>query len=332
MLSKNEWDPLKKVVVGTANGARIPTMDASLRTINYADREHVRDVNVGLYPQKVIQEANEDLEQLVTALKAEGIEVIRPSARFTPDYYHYCPRDTFLVHDNLVLATPQPLRARKNEYLALDHFFDNYTRQTKSRYIVANKNFEEALYNKACIGNSDILALSEIAPAFDAANCLRANDDIFYLVSNTGNMQGLHYLQELVGNKVKVWPITGVYSYAHIDSTIAFLREGLMLVNPDRIKSVDQLPEPLKKWDIIYSPEPVDQGFHPGYAMASKWVYTLNLLSINPKLVIIENHQEQLARILKGYNIETHRLPGRQHRTLSGGFHCVTLDLERNHR
>ena len=39
MLSKNEWDPLKSVIVGVADDATIPTLDVSLRVVNYADKK-----------------------------------------------------------------------------------------------------------------------------------------------------------------------------------------------------------------------------------------------------------------------------------------------------
>ena len=56
MGSKNEWGQLRKVIVGHAEGARVPEMDRSLRLINYADRDDVSDVPCGLYPQQVIDE------------------------------------------------------------------------------------------------------------------------------------------------------------------------------------------------------------------------------------------------------------------------------------
>ena len=76
MKSTNEWDPLKKVIVGVADYARIPEMDKSLRHINYADRQDVSDVISGLYPKQVIDEANEDLENFVNFLKVCGVEVV----------------------------------------------------------------------------------------------------------------------------------------------------------------------------------------------------------------------------------------------------------------
>ena len=39
--------------------------------------------------------------------------------------------------------------------------------------------------------------------------------------------------------------------------------------------------------------------------------------------------QDDLRRELGKHNIETIGLPMRHSRTLSGGFHCVTLDVKR---
>jgi glycine amidinotransferase len=325
-LSKNEWDPLKKVIVGVADDAAIPVMDISLRTVNYADKTDDDYVPQGLYPQQVINEANEDLEIFCDFLKDQNVEVVRPDKSFKPKYYNYCPRDSVLVYNDLILATPQPLRARHNEYLAMDYIFKTYD----CRYIVKHAVKPDSLYNLNCLGDRDTLALTEAEPCFDAANILRDNDNLYYLVSNSGNLAGADYLQELVGPDKKVWPIQGIYSYMHIDSTIALLREGLMLLNPSRIKSIDQLPKPLQSWDVIWAPDPVDIGHYPGYCNASIWM-NMNLFSVNPNLVALEQSQNNLRVELEKHKIECAMLPTRHERTLGGGFHCVTLDLERSH-
>jgi N-dimethylarginine dimethylaminohydrolase len=330
MLSKNEWDPLKKVIVGIADDAVIPKLDISLRCINYADYKNEKDIPQGKYPQQVIDEANEDLEIFCDFLRKENIEVIRPDKNFVPGYYNYCPRDGVLVHDDLILATPQPLRARHNEFLSMDFEFRNLEKHGIN-YVKKFANKSNDLYNQKCLGDRDILALTEIEPAFDAANILRDNDNLYYLISNGGNKSGANYLQELVGNNKKVWTIENIYSFMHLDSTIALLREGLMLLNPERIKSIDQLPPPLRSWDVIWAPEPENITFFPGYCNSSKWL-NINLFSVNPNLVALLDSQHSLRIELEKYKIDCAMLPGRQQRTLGGGFHCVTLDLKRKHR
>ena len=324
MASKNEWDPLQTVIVGDATGARIPEIESSLRLINYADVKDLGEIPTGLYPTQVIEEANEDLELFCTFLRSTGATVIRPDPSFTPNYYHYCPRDGVLVHDNLILATPQPLRSRDKEYLSMAETLKNYGQLT-----VAECAREESLYNWKCLGDPEVLALNETEPCFDAANILRDNDNLYYLVSNSGNKAGARYLQELCPTK-KVYTIEDVYAYMHLDSTISLLREGLMLLNPSRIKSLDQLPKPLQSWDYIWCPDPGEVYHYPGYCNSSKWI-NVNLLMVNPHLAAIESNQHELRVELEKYNIECAMIPARHQRTLGGGFHCVTLDLERKH-
>lgn len=326
MLSKNEWDPLKTVIVGVADDCCIPEMDISLRVINYADGGE-RVPAAGLYPKQVIDEANEDLEIFCDFLRKCDVSVLRPDTSNKPGYYNYCPRDSVLVHDDLILATPQPLRARHAEYLAMDAHFKDFQRRG-AKYIVNLAKKTDDLYNTDCLGNREVLALTDVEPAFDAANILRDNDNLYYLISNGGNRAGAVYLQELVGASKKVWTVENVYSFMHIDSTISLLREGLMLLNPSRIKDRSQLPPPLQSWDIVWAPDPGNVYHYPGYCNASPWL-NVNLFSINPNLVALLQGQDELRRRLEAHKIDCAMLPGRHQRTLGGGFHCVTLDLER---
>jgi len=320
MKSQNEWDKLKKVIVGVADYARVPEVDLSVRTINYADREDVSDVPLGQYPQQVIDEANEDLEVFVNFLIGEGVEVLR-SQRTPTNYYNFCPRDVIFTHKDITIATPMPLRCRKDAWKPLISHLDTT--------LIVPCNHQDELYDESCVGDKNTLALTEVTPAFDAANILRANDDVLYLVSNSGNVTGANFLQGVLGDRAKVHLLQNVYAYMHIDSTITFLREGLMLLNPERIKSVDVLPEPFRSWDVIWCPDALDIGYYPGYNHGSCWVANMNLFSVNPNLVVLEKHQELTRKKLEKHGIECAMLPMRHQRTLSGGFHCVTLDLER---
>lgn len=319
MRSQNEWGKLKKVIVGVADHARVPTIDLSVRTINYADRNNTLDVPVGIYPRQVIDQTNEDLDVFVNFLQSENVEVLRLK-RTETDYYNFCPRDVIFTHKDITIATPMPLKCRADAWKSFPEGLD---------FEVIPCDYSDDLYNINCVGDKDTLALTEFSPAFDAANILRSNDDILYLVSNSGNVKGAELLQELLGDRAKVHILQGVYSYMHIDTTIAFLREGLLLLNPERIKSVDILPKPFKNWDVIWCPDPVDIGYFPGYNHASEWI-NMNLFSINENLVTLEEHQEPTRKALEKHGIECAMLPMRHGRTLSGIFHCVTLDLERD--
>jgi N-dimethylarginine dimethylaminohydrolase len=318
MNSINEWGQLTKVVVGVADYATIPPLDISLRTVNYADLDFLDKIKHGPYPQQIIEEANEDLEIFCNFLNSCGVEVVRPK-RDPVNYYNYCPRDTVIIYGDRAIAAPMSLKARKNEYLHYAHHLDN---------IIVAPNYQgDDIFNINCLGDPNVLALHNTQPKFDAANIIRANNDLLYLVSNSGNHAGASWLQETLPD-VKVHLLENVYSYMHIDSTVAFLREGLMLLNSSRIKDINVLPEPFRSWDYIMCPEPIDIGHYPDYCHSSTWI-NVNLLSINPNLVVLEEHQTNLRDILEKYGIECAMLPMRHARTLGGCFHCVTLDLER---
>ena len=318
MTVSNEWSQLKKVIVGIADNAKVSAIDKSVRTVNYAHLDDVSNIQIGTYPQQVIDEANEDLNIFVDFLKKESIEVLRPNATDC-SYYNYCPRDSVFIHGNRTIATPMPIRARSNEWKAFEHHLHNP--------IDLSSLMPDSLYNLDCIGNKEVLALNETCPAFDAANIIRADDHVLYLVSNSGNKLGAQILQDALST-TSVHTLEGVYSYMHIDSTVAFLREGLMLLNPSRIKDVNVLPEPFRSWDYIMCPEPTDIGYYGNYNNASTWI-NMNLFSINPHLVVLEENQHSLRKELERHGIDCAMLPTRHQRTLGGGFHCVTLDIER---
>ena len=305
ILSWDEWSPLKKIIVGDATDANWPVLDPVFAKESEKTTWKETPVPRGPVPQRIIEEANQDLDDLATTLQNLGVEVVRPDPMNFQTHdgmYNYCPRDRLLVYGNTIVDPAMMYPCRDMELQCYHDVVDS------------------AEYYHFMPRNEGMI--------LDAANVLRCNDDLFYLVSNTGNKKGAEYLQELVGPDKRVHAIENVYSYIHLDSTIALLREGLMLLNPARIKNVDQLPEVLRNWDIIWAAEPYDIGHYPGYCNASKWV-SVNLLSINPNLVVLEEHQRDLAIELKKHGIDSAMLPMRHARTLGGCFHCVTLDLMR---
>lgn len=335
--SYNEWGQLKSVIVGRAENARVPRVDISLKAINYADRAASQPIAVGPYPTRVIEETTEDLERLCETFRSLGVEVLRPQIADTEQvfsngqwssegYYSYCPRDGVLVVGNTIVESPMPLRSRQQETRPLRSIFLEALK-SGARWLSAPKpELADCSYSIESV-HRDKLTLQEIEPCFDAANILRCGRDLFYLVSNSGNELGALWLQSVLGDRFRVHKIKGVYSFMHLDSTISLLRPGLALLNPSRLNQ-NNIPEPLKKWEHIWCPNPVDIGYYGPYCHSSEWI-GMNLLMVNPQLAIVEENQKQLINDLNQHHIEVIALPLRHARTLGGGFHCVTLDLER---
>jgi len=168
-------------------------------------------------------------------------------------------------------------------------------------------------------------------PAFDAANVLRLGQDLIYLVSGTGNELGGQWLQTILGDDFRIHFLKDVYYGSHIDSTFVALRPGLILCSPARIND-DTLPEILQQWEVIYSPPMESTGrYDADYlsrSIGSKWI-DMNLLSINPNLVVVDQDQTALIKLLEKQGLDVIRLKLRHSKMLGGGFHCITLDIRR---
>lgn len=325
-----EWHPLKEIIVGIATGAQIPTVkDESLHSVDHGalGDEDFETINTGPYPQHIINESNEDLDNFAAELMKLGVKVHRPpvtdfTQRYQTEdwvvdgYYAYCPRDTILTVGELAIETPMAMRHRQNEARIYRHLL--HTVQAPRPRLL------DTLYDRSRLGTP---TLRNDEPAFDAANCLKLGSDIIFLISNSGNETGADWLREFLGAPYRVHPVKGVYSFVHVDSTIVPLRPGLVLLCPKRVNE-DNMPEYFRNWDKIYAPDPVVTPFDPDWHPSSEWI-AMNVLSISPELVAVEKSQTNLMRVLSKHGVESLPIQLRHMRTMCGGPHCVTLDLVR---
>lgn len=332
----NEWDPLEEMIVGIADNAQVPRSDLGLFALDYCDNVAApEDIPSGLYSQQVIDESNEDLQLFADTLTQCGVKVRRPkktdhSKLFgTPDWqtdgeYNYCPRDVLLPIGNTIIETPMVLRSRYFEPLAYKELMLEYFNSGANWISAPKPRLSDDTYNLRPETGS---ILNNHEPIFDAANVLKVGRDILYLESCSGNAMGMQWLQRVLGNEYRIHPIRGVYDGTHIDTTITLVRPGLVVLNPERMRQ-DQVPVLFKNWDIIWSPEMVDTGYCWSYPRSSIW-QGMNFIMINPQLAIMNELQTPLITEIEKHGVEVIRLPLRNSRNLSGGFHCVSIDIRR---
>jgi N-dimethylarginine dimethylaminohydrolase len=335
--SCNEWDPLEEVVVGNPLRARYPTADPSSRLAEFPDRP-LNEIPQGPFPQQIIEETEEDLEDLVAALQQAGVTVRRPEtwphdAEFSTihwksrGYYNYCPRDVLLVIGDQIIETPNVIRGRSQETFGYRKILMDYFRSGAKWYSAPKPMLLDSLFD---VDLSRPMPRND-EPAFDAANVLRLGRDLLYLVSATGNELGGQWLQSVLGDTYRVHFLKDVYFGSHIDSTFAALRPGLVLCNPARIND-ETLPDLFRKWEVIYSPpmENTDQhdAEYISRSIGSKWI-DMNIFSIRPDLVVVDRDQTGLIKLLERQGVDVVPLKLRHSKMLGGGFHCVTLDTRR---
>lgn len=302
--SRNEWDPLKKIVVGRADYANWPVNDPVYRKEAENSLWTESPAPSGPVDQWIIDETEEDLTTLCNTLAGLGVEVLRPNSlnfQIHDGLYNYCPRDRFLVYGDTIVDTAMMYPCRDMEYQCYIDILED------AGHIINQPR-----------GTGMVL---------DAANILRLNDKMLMLESASGNRASYNWLcQRFPDVEIE---LCNFYSGVHIDSTVVALREGLVLLNGSRVNE-SNCPTVFKDWEKIYINDVVPQAFY-NYPYASKWI-AMNMLVVDPNTVIVDKHQADLIKTLEQKAFTVIPLELRHSRTLGGGFHCVTLDLLREHK
>ena len=301
----NEWDSLKKIVVGSATHANWPVNDPVFSKESEKTSWKETPVPSGPVPPWIIDEANEDLDGLAKILTDLGVEVVRPESmnfQAHDGMYNYCPRDRLLVVGDKVIDTAMMYPCRDMELQCYHDILEDAEVITMPR--------DQGL-------------------VLDAANILRLGPNkMLYLESASGNRAAYHWLLANLPPDTSI-ELCNFYAGVHIDSTIVPLREGVVMLNASRV-SFDNVPRAFDGWQKIWIRDVVAQGFHK-YPYASKWI-AMNMLVVDPETVIVDRHQTELIKTLKSYRFQVIPHELRHSRTLGGGFHCVTLDLIRQAR
>ncbi len=297
--TRNEYGELKSAIVGSVDNMEWPTDDKEFNA--GIDRStYPGTLTRGAIPDKIKFEALEDLESLVQILENRDIEVYQPLTE--QPHWAYSARDILLTVGDMVIQCPTPFDSRSNE-LELYPFLKTSKTVFAPRPTHAND------------------------PSFDAANVLKVNDKLLYSLSHSANDAGAEWLQQTVGNEFEVvkWKVVD-HDITHIDSTLLTLNENTVIVNASRVKEQD-LPEFMKDFDKIWIEDVVSRDFYE-FPYASKWI-GMNMLSLDPETVLVDEIQIGIKEKLEANNFKVITTPMRHSRTLGGGFHCVTNDLER---
>ncbi len=291
--SWNEWDPLKRVIVGRPEGTQIPGAEPGFFS-------HQPDSGFplgayGAYPQELIDKANEQMDYFVKVMEDRGIlvervevhpylEEVRPFG--TPDWTvtnfrgTNCPRDLFVPVGNEIMEATGVLRSRWFEYLCLRPIFERYFKEdpdflwtaapkprlTDDSYNVNylyeyNRVFsEEEKLEHFLAGDS---YLTEQEPLWDAAAAARCGKDIIWSTGSATNKAGIDWLQRYFGSKgirvhPSIWGSTKEpHMSGHIDVLLLPLRPGLAVHNPTKPLSAE-MTQLFKQndWEIIEAAEP----------------------------------------------------------------------------
>jgi glycine amidinotransferase len=353
--SWNEWDPLEEVVVGSAAGAVYPECGPILAAGGEPD--WLMHYQGALVEDELVHAAIAQIDELVRVLGQAGVKVRRPDPHphnvpYASPYWH-CrggwnlinPRDLFLVVGDQIVECASPVRHRHFEPLAYHRLFTEYF-QAGARWTSAPRPaLREALFDASAAariaarldparpktlaaGAEHAYPITEVEPVFEAADFMRCGRDLFVTRSVVTNQLGIEWVRRLLGEGFRVHEIaTRSAAPWHIDTTFVPLAPGRALINPDWLVEV---PECLKSWELLPAPPPTyaeeSPMAHPHFT--SQWL-SMNVLSLDPRRVIVDSQQRELIRRLEGWGFEPIALPFDYVGLFGGSFHCATVDVRR---
>jgi glycine amidinotransferase len=353
--SWNEWDTLKHIIVGRPDGTMVQAPEPAVQR-NWSEQGFPLG-KYGPYPQKMQEEAKEQMDNFAKILEGRGVRVDRPTPLDfnqrvqTPDWKQETmfgcmpPRDLLLTVGNEILEATMSFRSRWFEYLCYRPLLERYFKEdpnflfsaapkprlTESTY---KKDFHkkwdtlsEAEKNKI-IESSDWI-LTEQEPCFDAADIVRCGKDLFVQKSMVTNNAGIDWLRRhYPGHRVHKVRYKETMPW-HMDSTLIPLRPGLVMFNPVRTPLEPGQRDLFEKngWEILEAPKTVLKQKRP-MTFCSFWL-NMNILVLDPKTVCVEASEEPVMELLSKHGMEIVPVPFYEVSPFGGGLHCATADVYR---
>ena len=319
-----------------------------------AQGTHVRKPATLSLKTRYLEELAEDVDELVQPLEQLGVKVHRPMPlnqiiKFKTPYWEATGipalnvRDQAIIIGNEIIETTPLIRARYFENDLLKPIFYQYFKAgshwtTMPKPIMTDRSFDlsyvkdsgrDMVATEAVYGQEPSEFDVGIEMMIDAAQCIRFGKDILVNVATQNHEMGLQWLERHLGDRFRFHRVYRMTDN-HIDSIVLPLRPGTLLLRAPQF--FDMLPEPLKKWDIIYPPDPTENIF-PTYEeddliLTSKYI-ALNVLSVDETTVIVNALFPELIKTLEKHGFTAVPVRHRHRRLFGGGFHCFTLDTVR---
>ena len=227
--SWNEWDPLRRVIVGRPEGTNIaapePAWQYDLPRGGYPLGSY------GPFPQEMVDAANEQMDYFVRVLEGRGVIVDR--LRILPFMLGSTPqpsplgwtqpnahgvnnaRDVTLIHGRYIVESTTTRRSRVYERFNFRALFEQYCREdpeavffsaplpmlTDESYV---RNYfydfrhtwsDEEKRRRLHAGE---FQLTEKEPLWDAADSMRFGKDVFHQISAVTNKAGFDWLRRML--------------------------------------------------------------------------------------------------------------------------------------
>lgn len=356
--SWNSWDPLRRIIVGRADGTMVQAPESAVRR-DWPDDGFPLG-SYGPLPEDMVAAANEQLDGFARMLQDRGIAVDRPvpldfsQPVSTPDWKQESmfgcmpPRDVLITVGNEILESTMCYRSRWFEHLCYRPLVERYFHadpdmrwEAAPKPRLTDRSYKPGFWDEfdrlseeeqiERVRVNDLL-LTEAEPLFDAADIARFGKDLFVQLSLVTNRGGYRWIRQHFPEH-RVHAVTFDNDRPmHIDATWVPLRPGLVLHCPQRPPGDPELLYYFKAndWEVVQAAPPRRSWSElPKLCFCSPWL-AMNVLSLDPDTVCVEETETELAEQLSKHGFDVVPVPFWDVAPFGGGLHCATLDIERD--
>jgi len=340
--SYTEWGTLEEVIIGSHYNTHVGNLDLSMQLLyhdNLVRAKRLDPTRAYTINKQYIEEREEDISVLVEILQSFHVIVRRPQTleeikSFATPYWKATtkacdnPRDQVLVVGDSIIETPCCVRNRyfENDLLKpifYEYFLDGAKWICAPRPVMADESFDRCYVDGRPVDDKPCFEMM-----FDAAQCLRFGKDILFNVTTRNHELGLLWLRRQLGDRHRIHPVSIVDN--HLDGGLIPLRPGKLLVNPRIAGRLDNLPKPLRGWDRLNMEDSDENAYSPEELLLASKQIDVNVLSIDERHVLINEHATHTIRALEKHGFEPIPIRFRHSRIFGGGLHCASLDIRRN--
>lgn len=340
--SYTEWNPLQEVILGSHYNTTVGNLDVSMELLFHDNLQRMKKKHPNHFysiKKEYIAEREEDTYELEKLLTSMGVIVHRPKAieevkHIKTPYWESVtkacdnPRDRVLIIGDRIIETPCCVRTRYYENDQLKPILYDYFHRGARWINSPQPTMKKQSFDYSYTGKEKRETFEELELMFDAAQCLRFGKDILFNVSNKNHEMGASWLARELGSEFRIHQVR--ITDNHLDGAMLPLKPGKLLVNERMKGKIEQLPQALQKWDVLYAVDKDKRKYKEDDLLLASERIDVNVLSIDEERVVINEQATNTIRLLEKHGFTPIPIRFRHSRIFAGGIHCVSLDIRRD--
>ena len=288
---------------------------------------HVRELF-----EKIARETEEDYQAIINKLQEFDVTVVRPELPAKP------------FNQYGTIARP-PMQPRDNAIMIGNEFYHRYHRHDQNMWSPILNFVKQQGNNTHLLQNSWT----------NGAMVSRIGKDLYF---GSYKAEPYNRMKQYAAEQFPKYRSHVIETFGHTDGTFCPVAPGLIVSLHDIPTYAETFPD----WEVVYLPNQSWDAIKPFLSLKEKnhgkwwipgfeqdqdvidcvetwlshWVgyveetvFDVNMLTINPTNVIVNNYNEKVFEAFDRHGITAHVIPFRHRYFWDGGIHCITLDLAR---